>query len=60
MTILANKNQVQEKKENKGKVYHNPLQTLWGKILIWTLCLAMVLGIVIALIWNIVDNFGNV
>ena len=57
---MANKNQVQEKKENKGKVYYNPLQTLWGKILIWTLCLAMVLGIVIALIWNIVDNFGNV
>jgi len=57
---LAKKNEVQEKKENKGKVYHNPLQTVWGKILIWTLSLAMVLGILIALIWNIVENFGQV
>ncbi|MCR5705429.1 MAG: hypothetical protein K6G48_01315 [Acholeplasmatales bacterium] len=57
---MANKNEVQEKKENKGKVYHNPLQTVWGKILIWTLSLAMVLGILIALIWNIVENFGQV
>jgi len=60
VTILAKKNEVQEKKENKGKVYHNPLQTVWGKILIWTLSLAMVLGILIALIWNIVENFGQV
>lgn len=57
---MAKKNQIQEKNENNGKVYHNPLKTIWGKVLIWTLSLAMVLGIIIALIWNIVENANNV
>lgn len=52
------KNEVSNKKNEK--VYHNPLQTLWGKILIITLSLAMVVGILIALIWNLVKMSGNV
>jgi uncharacterized protein (DUF2062 family) len=60
VTILAN-NQLDKKNNNKdAKIYRSPLKTLWGKILIWALCLAMVLGIVVALIWNLVKMYQGV
>ncbi len=57
---MAN-NQLDKKDNNKdAKIYRSPLKTLWGKILIWALCLAMVLGIVVALIWNLVKMYQGV
>lgn len=53
-----------QRKQNKQTVnkqnkiienYRNPVQTLWGKIIIWTLLVAMVLGTVIGLIIAIIE-----
>ena len=43
-----------EEKKNKG--YVNPINSLWGRILIWVLCLSMVAGIVFAFIYAIISN----
>ncbi len=43
-----------EEKKNKG--YVNPINSLWGRVLIWVLCLSMVAGIVFAFIYAIISN----
>ena len=43
-----------EEKKNKG--YVNPINSLWGRILIWVLCLSMVAGIFFAFIYAIISN----
>lgn len=42
----SNKKAVVQKKD---KVYHNPLETIWGKILIVTMSLLMVASILLSL-----------
>lgn len=57
VNILANNN---KKKNEVKKAYKNPISSIWGKILIVALCLAMVGGILASLIYIIISNFGNV
>lgn len=41
-----------EQKKNKG--YVNPINSIWGRILIWVLCISMVAGIVFALVFALI------
>lgn len=59
MNILA-QNKKRVKKEENKKTYKNPISSIWGKILIVVLSLAMVGGILFGLISAIISNFGNV
>ncbi|MGM9972145.1 MAG: hypothetical protein ACI35W_07030 [Anaeroplasmataceae bacterium] len=56
--MAQNKKRV--KKEENKKAYKNPISSIWGKILIVVLSLAMVGGILFGLISAIISNFGNV
>lgn len=58
VNILAKK--VNNKKQETKKGYTNPMSTIWGKVIIILLCLAMVGGILYSLISAIITNFGNV
>lgn len=46
---LTNK-QPAKNAETKSRDYRNPAETIWGKIIIWTLLLGMVGGVVFGLI----------
>ncbi len=50
----------EEKKALKKKTYNNPLQTVWGKILIIILMSVMVLGTIISLVWFLIDYVNKV
>lgn len=56
---MNKKNKKNNKVETK-KSYNNPVSSIWGKIAIVFLCVAMVGGILASLIYAIVSNFGNV
>lgn len=46
--------------QKKDKVYHNPLSTIWGKVLIVFLCFLMVAGILASLIYLLYKMSQNV
>lgn len=53
--MAKNNNQNNKKNVNKTeKVYRNPAKSLWGKIIITVLALAMVFGSLISLIYLMV------
>lgn len=52
---MKNTNNNQTKKQNNG--IENPVNTLAGKILIWTLIIVMVGGSLIGLIFSLIDLF---
>lgn len=62
--MAKNKNSKAIKKNDaalkKDKVYHNPLSTVWGKILIVFLCFLMVAGILASLIYLLYQMSQNV
>lgn len=55
---MAKKNNYVSKKEEKKetKKYKNPTSTIWGKAIILFLALAMLLGILIPVIYQIAIN----
>ena len=57
---MAIKNKGSNKVESKHKVYGNPINRVWGKIIIWVLTLAMGLTALITLVWIIVQSISQV
>lgn len=49
-----------KKKKKVKKPYVNPYKTTWGKVIIWVLSAAMVLGTLATLIYLIVINIQKV
>lgn len=49
------KKQSAKKTETKSKDYRNPAETIWGKIIIWTLLVGMVGGVVFGLILALIN-----
>ncbi len=47
-------------KKNKPKTTKNPANTIWGKIIIWTLAIAMIAGTVGSLIYGIIQIFKQI
>ena len=58
MTHVSNK--PAKKNTNNKKSYSNPIKTVWGKVIIIVISVAMVAGILASLIYLMVQNFGNV
>lgn len=46
---------LQEKKQ--AQAYRNPIKTVWGQVIIWILCLAMVASIVFSFIFLLIKAF---
>lgn len=46
-----------ELKKQEKSTYRNPIKSIWGKVIIWILCFAMVATIIFGLISLIVKNF---
>ena len=53
-------NKPAKKNTNNKKSYSNPIKTVWGKVIIIVISVAMVAGILASLIYLMVQNFGNV
>lgn len=51
-----------DKKKNKevSKSYGNPIKSVWGKIIIIIISVAMVAGILASLIYLLIKNFAAV
>lgn len=47
------------KKENK-RPFKNPASTLWGKIFIWVLAVAMACGGIFSLVYLIIQSVNNI
>lgn len=52
--MAQNKGYKKEKKEKK--YYSNPVYTLWGKIIIFTLAILMACSGLFFVIWSIIQN----
>ena len=47
------------KKENK-RPFKNPASTIWGKVFIWVLAVAMACGGIFSLVYLIIQGVSNV
>lgn len=53
---VVKKKKKKKKKKVKKEKFINPYKTTWGKIIIWILCSAMVLGTFASLIYLVVKE----
>ncbi len=44
------------KTSNKTEVYRNPIKSIWGKVIVWILCLAMVASILFSFIYLLIKS----
>lgn len=49
---------IEAKKQQKISTYRNPIHSVWGKIVIWILSLAMIASILFAFIYLIIKQLS--